>query len=60
MVTQNRLRTNEGKIGLFGEKNLFISALDHIKCHKQIKWQRLHPTCAPIAELPSSIRYKAM
>mgnify|MGYP007015800062 CR=1 FL=1 len=40
----------------FLRKNIqFVTALDLIKCLEQIKYQRLHLTCAPISELPSSI-----
>ena len=49
MVTQNMLRPHER------EKNRFVTALDLIKCLKQIKQQILLLTYAPISELPSSI-----
>ena len=35
------------------EEIRFVTALDLIKCLKQIKLQRLLLTCAPISELPS-------
>ena len=44
------------KKGLFGEKIQFVTALDIIKCLKDIKWQRLLHMCAPISELPSNIQ----
>ena len=50
MVTLTMLRTHEG---LVGEKN--PTALDLIRCLKQIKCQRLHPTLAPLSVLPSNI-----
>ena len=40
------------KIGLFGEKEIkFLTALELIKCLKQIKLQRLFLRCAPISVL---------
>ena len=36
----------------YGEKIRFVTALDLIKCLKQIKEQRLLLTCAPISILP--------
>ena len=40
--------------GLYGEKkNRFMTVLGLIKCLKQIKYQILLLTCAPISELPS-------
>ena len=38
MVIQNMMRMEEEKKGLFGEKKIrFVTALDLIKCLKQIK-----------------------
>ena len=42
-------------IGIFGEKNRFVTALDLIKCIEQIKHPILVLTYAPIFELPSYI-----
>ena len=42
------------KIGLFGEKIRFVTALDLNKCLKLIKEQRLLLTCAHISELHSN------
>ena len=39
----------------FREKNRFVTALDLIKCLKQIKLQILLLTCSPISELTSNI-----
>ena len=40
----------------FSEKKIrIVTALDLIKCLKQIKEYRLHLTCAPITGLPSKI-----
>ena len=47
MVTQNMFRTHK-KIGLFGEKIIFMNALGTIKCLKHIKLQRLLLTWALI------------
>ena len=43
------------KVSLFWKKIRLLIALDLIICLKQIKWQRLPITCAPIIELPSNI-----
>ena len=40
---------------MFGDKSQYVTALYLIECLKQIKWQRLILTCAPISELPSHI-----
>ena len=37
MVTQNMLRTYDGKIVIAGEKKRFVTTLNLIKCLKQIK-----------------------
>ena len=52
MVTKKMLHPNENRAFLFGEK---VTALDLIKCIRQIKYQRLLLTCAPISKLPSNI-----
>ena len=55
MVTQNMLRMRERKY-VFSDTNIrFVAALDLIKGLKQIKYERLLLTCAPISELPSNI-----
>ena len=57
MVTQNRLRTCEGK-QVFSEKTIhFVTGLDLIKCLKQIKLRRLLLVCKLISELPSIYKY---
>ena len=50
MVTHIMLRTHAGK------NMRIVTGLDLTGCLKQIKYQRLHLTCAPISELPSNIR----
>ena len=51
-VTQNMLRAHKGKY-IFSEKKIrVVTTLDRIKCLKQIKSERLLPTCASISELP--------
>ena len=53
MVTQNMLRTHEGKqVFLVGPKKRFRTALDIIKCLQHIKEQKLLLTCAPNLGLP--------
>ena len=47
------LRTHEDKL-FFSLR--FVTALDLIKCLKQINTQRLILRCAPISEFPSNIR----
>ena len=47
------VRTYEGN-KVFSDKKIG-PALDLIKCLKQIKYQRLLLTCAPISELPSNM-----
>ena len=54
MVTQNMLRTHYMKKSLWGEEKK-LTALDLIKCLKQIKYQRLILTCVPFSVLPFSI-----
>ena len=44
-----------GKIGLYGKKIQFETALDLIEHPKQIKKQRLNLTGTLISELPSNI-----
>ena len=44
------------KIGLFGKKIRFFTALDLTNCLKQIKLQRLLLTFAPNAALPNNKR----
>ena len=49
MATQNMLRTHKAKY-VFSEKKIkFVTALNLIKCLKQIKLQRLLLPCAPIS-----------
>ena len=55
MVTQNMLRTYEGKKKYFLYKIKFVAALDLIKCLKQIRQQRMLLNCTPASELPSNI-----
>ena len=57
MVTQNMLRTYGGSYVFSEEKKTsrFVTALDLIKCLKQVKSQRLHLPCGHISELPSDI-----
>ena len=43
------------KVFLEEKKDRFVTALDLIKCLKQIKQQRLLPTCAPMSELQYNI-----
>ena len=55
MATQIMLRTHEDKY-VFSDKNIrFLTALDLIKCLKQIKHQRWVLTCEPISGLLSNI-----
>ena len=56
MVTRDmlRMRIKEKKV-VSGKKIRVVTVLDLIKCLKQIKWQRLLLTYAPISELPSNI-----
>ena len=53
MLLRTMLRTHEGKPS--EEKNLFVTALDLIRCLKQIKYKRLLLMCAPIPGLTSNI-----
>ena len=53
MVIQNMLHTHEGKISFRRKKPRFVTVLHLIKYLKQVKYQRLLNTCAPISELPS-------
>ena len=55
MVAQNMLCTHKGKYIFSDKDNRFVTALDLIKCLKQIKYQILFLTCASISELPSII-----
>ena len=56
MVTQNIMRTYEGKQVFSENRFIFVAALDLIKFLKQIKYQRLLPlTCALISELLSNM-----
>ena len=50
MVAQNMLRTHEGNWALRRKKIRFMTALDLIKCLKQIKLQGLLLEFAPISE----------
>ena len=55
MVTQNMLRTNRG-LKVFLERIIrVVTALELIKCLKQVKQQRLL-ICAPTSELPPNKR----
>ena len=52
-VTKNMFRTHEEK-QVFSEKKIrFVTALDLIKCLKQIKQQKLLLTCTSIYQTPS-------
>ena len=54
MVDQNMIRTHEGKwVFSEGKKSRFVTALDLIKCLKEIKYQRFLLKYATISELPS-------
>ena len=55
MVTQNVLRTCEGKRVLSEIDSKLATALALNKCLKQIKLPKLLLTCATISMLPSSI-----
>ena len=52
-ITRNMLRTHDIKIVIFGEKIKFV-APDLVECLKQIEYQVLLLTCAPISGLPSN------
>ena len=53
MVTHNMLRTHERKWA-FSDKNIrFVTALELIKCLKQVEEQRLRFPC--VDELPSNM-----
>ena len=49
------MRTYEGKYVHLEKKIFDLCPFDLIKCFKQIKWQRLLLTWAPISELPLNI-----
>ena len=51
----NKMRVHEGKKGPLGGKIEFVTALDLIKCLKQLNYLRLLLTFASISELPSNI-----
>ena len=55
MVTHYMFRTHEGKWVFSGKNIRFVTALDVIKCLKQIEKQLLRLKCAPLNELPSNI-----
>ena len=55
MVTQEMLRTHEGKKVFSAKKNRSATALNLIKCLKQIELLASLLTCAPISELPANI-----
>ena len=59
MVTQNMLRTFEGKYDFSEEKKIrFMTALDLNECLIQIKEPRSIHMCAPISVLPSNVSSK--
>ena len=50
MITKNMLRTYEKKtLSSMKKKIRLVTAFDLIRYHKQIKYQRLFLTCAPIS-----------
>ena len=55
MVTQNMWRTRVGKYVFSEEKKIFGTALDLVKCLKQVKWQKLLLPSTRNSELPSNI-----
>ena len=55
MVIQIMLRAHKAKKVFSQRKKTYVTALAQIKCLKQITYQRLLLTCAPIHKLPSDI-----
>ena len=56
MVTHYMLRTQAGKWVFSGKNTRFVTALDVIKCLKQVKKPSVFClTCATVNELPSNI-----